>query len=346
MKPCLLLIGSFLSADGGSRSVGEELAVRLAGAGYPVFMASSRRPPLARLLDMLLAAWRRRSEYQLAYVEVFSGPAFHWAEAVTLLLRALHKPFALALHGGRLPIFAMRHPRRVKRLLGSANAVVAPSRYLLEGLYAFREDIRIIPNPIELEDYPFRLRSNPRPRLVWLRAFHSLYNPQLAVHVVAALSTVFPDVSLTMIGPDKGDGSLESTQNLARDLGVTDRIQIIGAVTKSEVPGCLDQGDIFINTTNVDNTPVSVMEAMACGLCIVSTSVGGIPYLLEHEQDALLVPPHDAWAMASAVRRILTEPGLAERLSRNARRKAEQYDWSVVLPQWKALFEEIACGKV
>jgi glycosyltransferase involved in cell wall biosynthesis len=72
---------------------------------------------------------------------------------------------------------------------------------------------------------------------------------------------------------------------------------------------------------------------MACGLCVVSTNVGGIPYLLEHEHDALLVPPDDAEAMAAAVTRLLTEPGLAERLSHNARQKAEQFDWSVILPQ-------------
>jgi glycosyltransferase involved in cell wall biosynthesis len=103
----------------------------------------------------------------------------------------------------------------------------------------------------------------------------------------------------------------------------------------------MSQGDIFLNTTNVDNTPVSVLEALACGLCVVSTDVGGIPYLLEHEEDALLVPPDDAEAMAAAVRRVLTEPGLAERLSRNARKKAEGFDWSVVLPQWERLLLEV-----
>jgi glycosyltransferase involved in cell wall biosynthesis len=99
-----------------------------------------------------------------------------------------------------------------------------------------------------------------------------------------------------------------------------------------------------LNTTNVDNTPISILEAMACGLCVVSTSVGGIPYLLEHEHDALLVPPNDPEAMAIAVRRLLTEPGLAERLSRNGRQKAEQFDWSIILPQWEALLISVAQG--
>jgi Glycosyltransferase len=92
-----------------------------------------------------------------------------------------------------------------------------------------------------------------------------------------------------------------------------------------------------LNTSRVDNTPVSVLEAMACGLCVVSTNVGGISYLLEDGHDALLVPSNDPSAMAAAVHRILVEPSLAKHLSYNARKKSEQFDWSNILPQWEAL---------
>ena len=68
-----------------------------------------------------------------------------------------------------------------------------------------------------------------------------------------------------------------------------------------QVPSELNEFDIFLNTTFVDNTPVSVLEAMACGLCVVSTDVGGLSFLLEHEGDALLVPPDNPKAMAAAV---------------------------------------------
>jgi len=149
-----------------------------------------------------------------------------------------------------------------------------------------------------------------------------------------------------MVGPDKGDGSLAHTRQAAVDLCVADRIAFPGAVPKADVPACLDRADIFLNTTTVDNTPVSVMEAMACGLCVVSTNVGGIPYLLDDGCNALLVPPGDADAMAAAVRRVLSEPGLAERLSSRARAKAEQFDWSFILPQWESLLLAVSKGSV
>src|SRR5205807_10486573 len=140
------------------------------------------------------------------------------------------------------------------------------------------------------------------------------------------LAADFQEIHLTMIGQNKGDGSLERAQQLAANPAVNRHTVLRGAVPKADVPYWLNTGDIFLNTTNVDNTPVSVLEAMACGLCVVSTNVGGLPDLLRDGEDALLVPPREPDAMAAAVRRLLREPGLAERLSRNGRGKAEAID--------------------
>jgi glycosyltransferase involved in cell wall biosynthesis len=273
---------------------------------------------------------------------VFSGPAFGWAEAAAQLLHSIGKPYVAQLHGGGLPSFALREPDRVRRLLVFAAAVTAPSRYLQESMRPYRSDIRLLPNAVDVPFYTLRLRANAAPHLVWLRAFHAIYNPNLAALLLAELVGEHPDAKLTMVGPDKGDGSLQGFEQTVRALDLDGRVELAGLVPKAQVPTWLDRGDIFINTTNYDNTPVSVIEAMACGLCVVSTNVGGIPYLLEHERDALLVPPNDPRAMTDAVRRVLSEPGLAELLSRNARRKAEGFDWQVVLPQWDTLFAEVA----
>jgi glycosyltransferase involved in cell wall biosynthesis len=210
---------------------------------------------------------------------------------------------------------------------------------LQEQMAPYRADLILLPNPIQIAAYPARLRTEAAPRLVWLRAYHHLYNPALALRTFEQLAGEFPALRLRMIGPDKGDGSAEQVRQWIAAHAFAGRIEQAGAVAKSDVPAQLDRGDIFLNTANADNTPVSVLEAMACGLCIVSTNVGGIPYLLEDGRDALLVPPDDEFAMAAAVRGILRTPRLAETLSRNARRGAEPFDWSAVLPKWEQLLE-------
>ena len=286
---------------------------------------------------MLLTTWRNRQRYQVAQVDVYSGLSFFWAEVVCRLLRFLGKPYILTLHGGNLPTFARRSPERVQRLLRSAAAVTTPSRYLLEQMRPYRNSLILLPNPLDLSAYHFRLRRNPAARLMWLRAFHHVYQPELAIEVVAELVRDFPDIRLTMIGPDKKDGSKEETLRRTAEHGLTERVELVGRIAKKDVPHRINEGDIFLNSSRVDNTPISVMEAMASGLCVVSASVGGIPYFLEDGRDSLLVPPQDARGMADAVRRILSEPGLAESLSRAARTKVEQFDWGHILPRWEKL---------
>jgi glycosyltransferase involved in cell wall biosynthesis len=293
---------------------------------------------------MVLTVWRRRRDYTVARVDVFSGLAFIWAEAACLSIRLTRRPYILSLHGGALPEFAKRWPGRVRRLLASGKAVVAPSRYLAETMKQYCNDIQVVPNALVLSDFPCRLRGPIAPRLVWVRSFHRIYNPSLAVRVLAALRVDIPDARLTMVGPDKGDGALEAMCREIVELGLEGAVDVAGAVAHEEITRYLADADIFLNTTGLDNTPVSVIEALASGLCVVTTNVGGISYLLENEKDALLVPPSDARAMAEAVRRLFVEPGLAATLSRNGRLKAEKFDWSHILPEWESLIRRAAMG--
>ena len=337
-----LFIGAFAPSSQATRGISEDLSIRLASSGWQVRMTSRHASRLGRLADMLCTCWRWRNGYQVAAVDVFSGPAFMWAYAACSVLRKIGRPYLLMLHGGNLPSFAARRPRLVRTLLASAVAVTTPSRYLFERMQPYRKDLLLMPNAINVNTYDFALRRRVAPRLVWLRAFHNIYNPEMAIQVLALLTRDFPNIHLTMIGPDKRDGSMHRTRALAERMGVINHLTLSGGLPKEEVPKSLAVADIFLNTSQIDNTPVSVLEAMACGLCIVSTNVGGIPYLVRADQEALLVASNDVEGMAKAIRRVLTEPVLSQRLSYNARKKAEQFDWSIILPAWERLLSSLA----
>ncbi len=340
--PRVLMIGNFLSRQISTRAVCEELADRLSHEGWSVLRTSDRPARLPRLMGMQRSIWRFRDRFDVAQVDVFSGSAFFWAEAAAWSLQRLGKPFILTLHGGLLPEFSRRWPRRLRRLLGSAAVVTTPSAYLETELACHREDLCLLPNPLDLRRYSFRQRNPLSPHLMWLRAFHHTYNPLLAVEVIARLRDRFPEIRLKMIGPDKGDGSLQATRQRARQLGVDGNLEILGGIDKKEVPHYLDQGDIFLNTTNADNTPVSVMEAMASGLPVITTDVGGLRFLLDHDADALLVPPQDPDAMAEAVALVLRKPDKAAALAQAARAKVAAFDWDHVLPRWQSLLRQAA----
>jgi len=337
----ILFVGSFLPTNVGTRSVGEEIAIRLAQKGWNTFLTSRQSWRVLRLLEMLFSTYQNRHNYQIAYVEVYSGLAFIWAELVVRLLAHLGKPILLALHGGGLAEFAQKYPARITSLLNYAKVVVTPSQFLIGHLQFYSKELLYIPNAVNVEQYPFKLRNLIAPRLIWLRAFHSIYQPDLTVQIIAILRSEFEDIHLTMIGPDKGDGSLTKVQSLIQEKQLRSNISIIGAIPKNEVPEQLAKGDIFINTTLYESFGVSVLEAALVGLPIVTTAVGELLNLWEDRQTALIVHSDDPQKMADAIRLLLTEPEMAKKLSLNARHKAEQYDWSVILPQWEHLFQEL-----
>lgn len=339
----VLLVGNFLSTVSvGSRGICEEIGYRLTNKGWQVLTTSRHSSRLRRVSEMLLTILLKTKIYSVASVDVYSGAAFVWAEWSSRLLQILKKPFVLVLHGGGLAEFSQKHPHRVAKLLQSARCVVAPSLFLKHELHSLKKDIQYLPNGLDLSGYEYVYRYHVRPKLVWVRALHEIYQPELAVRVLSLLKQDFPNVQLLMVGPDKNDGSREKMEHTAARLGVKDALNWIGPVPKSEVPRVLNQGDIFLNTTRYESFGVSVMEAAACGLPIVTTNAGELPYLWQDNHDALVVDVGDASAMAVAVRRILQSPELAGKLSRNARAKAEGCDWSVILPQWEGLFQELS----
>lgn len=340
----VLLLGTFLSRARSTRAVGEDLAERLKQRGWQVTTASSFVHPLPRLLDSLGVILRRRTHYDLAHIDVYSGRAFQVAEACAALLRRLERPYLLTLHGGGLADMSRQEPERVRSLLGGARLVTSPSDFLRQALEPLRADIRVIPNPIDVDGYTYRERRTLRPHLLWLRAFADIYRPADAVRTLRVLRERGHDARLRIVGPDKGGSALDQVRRERRGLEQYVQLDAEG-IPKHRVASAFDAADIFLNTTSVDNTPVTVLEAMASGLPVVSTDAGGLRHLIDSGGDGLLVPVADPPSMADAVERLLQEPGLGLALSRTARRKVEGWDWRRVITLWEELFEDALAAR-
>src|SRR5690606_3884763 len=213
-----------------------------------------------------------------------------------------------------------------------------PSLFLKDIFEGQGYKVRHIPNFIEIDNYPFRMRSRTRPKLLFVRSFHKQYNPVLAVRILKATLESFQDSTLCMVGPDK-DGSLHAVTSTAKELRLSDRLRITGGLSKKEWTALSVDYDFFINTTNYDNMPVSVIEAMALGMVVISTNVGGLPRIIKHGVNGILVEPDNQAQFASWIKRIVNNPALAESLSWGARRTAEQFDWSRIEPVWTELID-------
>jgi L-malate glycosyltransferase len=339
-KPRLCVVGPLVGCNPGRvTSQGELLAAYFTAAGYRVTATSGAPSRYVRLIEIVDTLVRSRRLIDTVLLQVYGGRSFVVEDIASALARRFGHRIVMHLHGGAMPAFMSRFPRWTRRVLSRADAIVAPSPFLARGVAQHGWAASTIPNIIDVTDYSFRERAPASPRLFWMRSFHPIYNPVMALRVLQRVRAVLPEATLTMGGQDKG---LEpSLRREAVRMGVADAVRFVGFLDHAGKRREGEAADIFINTNRIDNTPVAIIEACAMGLPVVSTDVGGIRDLLSDGVSGLLVPDDDVQAMAEAILRLVGDPRLAQRLSINGRKLAEVSSWEQVRVEWERLFAQL-----
>ena len=337
----LLYIGNYLKKKNFNPTSVEFLGSKLA-QDFQIDRISKFQNILLRLIHIWLVLLLKGKKYDMVLIDTYSTMAFHFAWTAGKLCHWLNVPYIPILHGGNLPERLTKSRDLFINFLSHAAEVVSPSEYLKQKLsLPSTIEIKVIPNLLEIEYYPYKLREKiESPSLIWLRAFDQIYNPEMAIHVVDLLiKSGFSDASMMMIGADK-DGSLVKCKNLVKRLNLENHITFTGRLDRAQWIPIAQRANIFINTTTIDNLPVSLLEAMALGIPIVSTEVGGIPYLIESGSTGMLVSSDDATSMTNAIMTLVRDPQLYASISLHAREKAWSYAWENVRLQWMMLLDK------
>ncbi|RYD59442.1 MAG: glycosyltransferase [Sphingobacteriales bacterium] len=336
----ILYIGNRLSKHGSTPTNIDTLGPLLEAEGYRMRCASNKLNMFLRMTDMLSHIVRHSKNVRMVLIDTYSTNAFYFAWMSSWLCRMLRVPYVPILHGGNLPQRINDFPVLASQLFGNSYTNIVISGYLKQCLDHKGFKNQLIPNNIELTAYPFCQRRKIGPKLFWLRAFHKTYNPKMAIEVLAIVLKSYPDATLTMVGPEK-DGSMAECKKLAGQLAITGNVSFTGKLSKSDWVTLSKQHDIFINTTDFDNLPVSVIEAMALGFPVVSTNVGGMPFLVSNGVDGVLTRVGDANEMSEAIIDLLRSEEKVSQMSLAARQKVEKFDWQIVRHKWHNLIDSL-----
>lgn len=273
-------------------------------------------------------------------IHVFSASYFSFLLAplpAFAVAQALGKPVLLNYHSGEAPDHLSRSAV-ARWMLARVQRNVVPSGFLKDVFASFGIDSVIVPNIVELERFRFRERRSLGPRLLSTRNFEELYNVACTLRAFRIVQERHPEASLTLVGDGRARSQLE---RLARELELR-QVTFAGRVSPDEVWRYYDGADIYVQTPDIDNMPISVLEACASGLPVVSTDAGGVPYLLRHEREGLLVERGAHEAVARAVLRLLNSPDLVAQVVAGGRRLAQTCTWKVVGPRWKAVYRQLS----
>lgn len=330
----ILYIGNALLKKGKTTTTIDTLSIHLKEF-CNVKIASKKANKVLRLIDMMQLVISNKSDTNYVLIDTYSTTNFHFALIISQLCRLLKLNYINILHGGNLEKRLRDNPNLSRIIFKNAYKLVAPSNFLKSTFetYGYKQVLHI-PNSIEIDNYKFKEREINDIKLLWVRSFSSIYNPELAVLVLEKLLQLSYNATLTMVGPDV-DGSLIQVKNLAKNKNLN--VNFTGKLSKPEWIAISKDFNVFINTTNFDNTPVSVIEAMALGLPVVSTNVGGMPYLISNNQEGLLVNHGDVEAMVNAILKLKNEDKLRSKIVSNARFKVENFAWTKVKVKWREL---------
>jgi glycosyltransferase involved in cell wall biosynthesis len=252
-----------------------------------------------------------------------------------LIAKLFGRPVVFNYHSGEAPDHLRRSAlaRQVMRKWVGLNVV--PSAFLREVLRGFGISARVVPNTVDVHQFAYRVRDPLQPRLLCTRNFEEMYNVACVLRAFARVQARYPHATLTLVG---GGSQEDSLRALAFHLKLRN-VTFTGAVTPAEISRHYDEADVFVQAPRIDNMPLSLLEAFASGLPVVSTDVGGVPYILTHGVHGLLAPDDDDEAIAAWVLTLIESPSYAQRLASAAHASCSAYTWSVAREGWLAAYE-------
>lgn len=331
----VLLICNFKPGVGGISGQVEALQRHLVEERYTADVFSCRGSVLKRLL-MPFSLYQKVRHYDIAHIHCCSGWGFFPAVIGVGIARIARKRVILTYHGGGGSSFFAKHERLVKHYLMRTDANVVLSGYLGDVFDKYRIPYSIIPNIIELDETLYRKRHTLNPDFICIRSHEEIYNIPCIFRAFKRVQEKIPSATLTIVG----DGSLHEALVSQASRMQLNNVRFTGRVANSEIYNYLGKTDIMLSSPTVDNMPVSLLEAMNAGLLVISSNVGGVPYMIENGQTGLLFPSNDDSALANCMIHALDNIQDTLCIIEAAHNEVKKYSWANVRKPLLSLYQE------
>jgi glycosyltransferase involved in cell wall biosynthesis len=271
--------------------------------------------------------------FSASYLSFLLAPA-----PAIIIARLFGKKVVLNYRSGEAEDHLRCWPRTAVPIMRLADELIVPSQYLVDVFWKFGLRATAVANIIDPDRFRFKERKPLLPIFLSNRNLYPLYNVACILRAFAKVQQTFPEARLIIAGDGSQRTALEA---LARELKLRN-VEFRGRVAPHKMHELYDEAHIFLNSSNIDNMPGSILESFATGMPVVSTSAGGIRCIVTHEQTGLLVPRNDHDAMAAWAISLLQSPELASSIARNAYEDCAGYKWDAVREKWLAAYVRLA----
>jgi glycosyltransferase involved in cell wall biosynthesis len=335
-----LIIGTnYSNKFGAVKTQGEYLYELLVENNLDAQIVSDHHNFIKRILQTCLAILKLPQKSNLI-IQVYGTKSLYleWLSSIIGIWKR-HK-IILTLHGGDIPNMYLNSKFKqyfFNGLFRNAKIITAPSEYLFVGLREVgaplnENKLTIIKNFINLEDYSIDSEVTKKDSIFWMRAFHDVYNPLLALQCLNELKKDGLKLKLYMAGPNQG--LLDKTIEEIKVLNLEEDLVLLGKIDNKVKSEIAHKCFVYLNTTRIDNSPVAFLEMMALGLPIVSTNVGGIKYWVQDKSNALLADNNTAIELKENIKKLIIDDNIFNKIRTDNFKKVEEFSKERVSKDW------------
>jgi glycosyltransferase involved in cell wall biosynthesis len=350
----ILIVAAPPEQIGGQAAQAAGMVAHLGGGGVTVsFQSIVPRVPdvlrrvryvrtVAQTAALAMALLVRVPRHDVVHVLSAAHSSFLISATPPILIGRLYqRKVVLNYHSGAAAEHLTRRRRPALPVMRFAHAVVTPAPTISAAFAPHGLRARTLPNAIDARRLRFRRRAPLRPVFLTARALDSRYNVACVLRAFALVQRTVAGARLIVAGDGPERDRLE---RLACELGVAG-VEFRGWVAPERMADLYDEADIYLNGSDVDAAPLSLLEAGAAGLPVVTTAAGGIPDMVTDGATGLVVGRGDHVAMAAAAERLLADGALAAALVAGARGRGREHSWEVARARWHALYRELASAR-
>lgn len=295
-----------------------------------------------RLFDYWLMLNRCLKKYQVVHLMANSGWSFYLFAMPVIHLAKRHQiPVIMNYRGGLADSFFSKHWRWIKKTMADVEQVIVPSSFLQDVFKQRGIDATIMPNIVDLGLFEYQLPTLDKQKLhvVITRNLEEIYDVKTAIDGFALFAKDYPNATLSVAGSGPQLAMLKAHVS---DLDLSHCITFVGRLERSQVAKLYHQADILLNTSLVDNTPNSLIEAMACGVVVLSSNVGGIPHLVEHQRHGYLFKPQCPAAVAKYLALAVELPQQSHTMAKQGQQLVAGFSPANVVPTLIHLYQRVA----
>lgn len=331
----ILYISNYSTNIGGISTQVDLLRSNMQEEGYSVSIYSTKGSA-AKRIGLFFKLLREARKYNVLHIHGCSDWGMLPVVYGVIAGKIWRKRIIVTYHGGEAAEYFAKHGAFARRWLKRANKVIVLSGFLKKVFDEYEIPCVVIPNIVPLREDVYQPKKSIAPKMISVRHLTDLYRIDLIIRAIVKVAEKYPETTLDILG--QGDKRDELELLVHSDERLVERVRFIGQVPNEKMYDYLKADDIMLSAPRIDNMPVSLMEAMNACVLVISSNVGGVPCMIEHQKTGLLFDG-EVDALAEQIIWALEHQKESVAMIEAAHEDVKKYSWNNIRKQLLPIYE-------